>query len=106
MKKVSALKAFFVWILGMLSLAIILPVSFGADVCTVVSFPGNRAESRCFTVPENSNGIEVLQKAGLRLLLTSPSQFGRMVCKIDDIGTDISGSFCAFSGEFWNFALR
>jgi len=61
------------------------------------------ADTECVEVAEGADGKEVLEATGWNLLWTPDSSFGQMICKINDIGTDVGGEFCVYSGEFWNF---
>lgn len=100
------MKKFLVWLL--ILMCFVSFVSADAEVCVVADFGAELDDepmSECIEIDEGKNGYELLNELGWDLVWTPETAYGHMLCKIDDIGTDVSGSYCAYSGEFWNLVL-
>ena len=97
---------------ALLLIFILLAVSIvnAAEVCVVVDYGDEKEDngapdSKCITVDEGKNGFDLMQLTNWDLLWGPETAFGHMLCKINDIGTEVSGNFCEYSGEFWNIVL-
>jgi hypothetical protein len=77
-----------------------------AEVCVVVDYKGDKPDSKCVDIDEGEDGYKLMEETKWDLLWSPESAFGRMLCKINDEGTDISGQYCEYSGEFWNIVLN
>lgn len=77
-----------------------------AEVCVVAYYPSGEADSKCIDMAEGKNGYNLMQEVGWSLLWSPNTTYGHMLCKIKDIGTEVSGNFCAYSGDFWNIVLN
>jgi hypothetical protein len=80
--------------------------SSAAEVCVVVYYPDQTADGECIDISEGSDGKEVLDATDLDILWTPDTIWGQMICKINGIGTDVQGSTCEYSGDYWNFVLK
>jgi len=89
-------------------LMIVLQLVNAAEVCVIADYgsSGEEPDSTCIDIDEGKSGYELLEDTNFGLLWSPASAFGRMICKIDDIGTDVDGQYCAYSGEYWNLALN
>lgn len=94
-----------IWIF-ILTLVLIIQLVNAAEVCVVVDYGDNEPDSKCIDIDEGKNGYELLNKMGWSLLWSPETMYGHMLCKIKDVGTDISGKYCAYSGDFWNIILN
>jgi len=74
-------------------------------VGVLVEFPDKTRITECVDVPENTNGYELMQRTGLNLLWAGPSMFGHSLCKINGVGTDVSGDYCKYTGKYWGLML-
>ncbi len=78
-----------------------------ARVCVVAYYNnGKEPDSKCIEIEEGKDGYELMQKTGWDLLWSPESIYGHMLCKINGIGTGISGNYCEYKGEFWNIVLN
>lgn len=77
-----------------------------AEVCVIAYYPTGEADSKCISIEEGKSGYELMEEIGWSLLWSPESAFGRMLCKINDVGTDVSGQYCAYNGDFWNIVLN
>lgn len=89
-----------------LVLNMVFSIVNAADVCVVVYYPDETADSECVNVEENADGKEVLDATSFDVLWTPESIWGQMICRINGIGTDVEGTACHYEGEFWNFVLK
>jgi len=98
-------------LIGLFLLLFIIQLVNAAEVCVVVDYGGygeEEPDSKCIDIDEGKNGYDVLEATGFDILWSPESTWGQMVCKINDIGTDIQGTSCYYDPnkqEFWNFAL-
>ncbi len=91
----------------LLFLIFMLQSANAAEVCVVVDYKEDKPDSKCADIDEGKDGYDVLEATGFDILWSPESVWGQMVCKINDIGTDVNtqtGS-CEYSGDFWNFVL-
>lgn len=97
-------------VISLLVLIFIVQLVNAAEVCVVVDYGGvgeAETDSKCISIDEGKNGYDVLEATGFDVLWSPVSMWGQMVCKINDVGTDVNtqtGS-CEYSGDFWNFVL-
>ena len=96
MKKTILLGIVFILLASMVS---------AANVCVLVQYPDQTIDYECVDVEDNANGYEVLEATSLNLLWSPTSFYGTLLCKINEIGDDVSGDYCEYNGEFWNFNL-
>ncbi len=75
-------------------------------VGVVVNFPDGSVHGQCLEANKGTNGYDILQKLLVPVLWAGPSTFGHSLCKINNIGQEVSGDFCSFSGnKFWRFLI-
>lgn len=89
---------------GILFLAI-LQITLAADVGYVIQFPDGSLETGCMEASTGTNGYNLFEATGLSFLWAYDSILGHDLCRINGIGDDVSGSFCAFSGSQWNINM-
>lgn len=83
----------------------LVSIAQAADVCVVVYYPDNTADTECVTVDDGASGYEVMEATSFNLLWSDESMYGRMLCRINGIGDDTQGQYCGYTGSFWNFNL-
>ena len=93
-------------IISLLMLVLMIQLVNAAEVCIVAYYGAEGADSECFEIDEGKIGYELIEETNWDLLWSPVSAFGRMVCKINDIGTDVSGQYCEYNGDFWNLVLN
>jgi len=96
-------------LIGLLMLSLMIQLVNAAEVCVVVDYSDesdDNPDSKCIEIDEGKSGFELMEETRWDLLWSPESIFGRMLCRINDIGTDVSGQYCAYSGEFWNLVLN
>ena len=72
-----------------------------ANVGVVIEFPDS-VYKRCVNVDDNSDGYELLDKLdSLDIEWSNAGMFGHALCKINDVGEDVSGTSCAWGSEYW-----
>ena len=89
-------------------LIFVIQIVNAAEVC-VVAYSDEEEKvvtSKCLDIDEGKNGYELMEDTGWTLLWTPETGFGHMLCEINDIGTEVSGQWCAYSGDFWNIVLN
>lgn len=95
-------------LLSLLLIILMVQLANAAQVCVVVDY-GKDAESepdsKCIDTDEGMDGYTLMEKTAWSLLWSPQSVYGHMVCKINDVGTEVSGQYCEYSGEFWNIVL-
>ena len=77
-----------------------------ADVGLVVEFGDGSFFTQCLYAGDGISGYDLLESSGLDLLWTPQSAFGRMICKINGEGTEVSGQWCEYSGKYWTFSIN
>ena len=92
-------------VISLILLFLFANVVYSVDVGIVVEFDDGTVKTDCVNVDENTDGFGILEKSIFGILWSPSSVFGQLVCKIDGEGTEIQGTFCEFSGEFWNFNI-
>ena len=97
-------------LIGLFVLIFMVQLVSAAEVCVVIDYgtAGKNPDGDCIDIDEGKNGKDVLEAMNLDLLWTPESIWGQMVCKINDVGTDLDGTTCYYDlvkQEFWNFAL-
>jgi len=92
-------------IIGLLMLVLIIQL-VAAEVCVVAYYDSAEADSECFDIDEDKNGYELIEETNWDLLWSPVSAFGHMICRINDEGTDVSGQYCEYTGDFWNLVLN
>lgn len=100
-----------IWLLFVL---FIVQIVSAAEVCVVADYgkgssdedSENKPDSKCVDIEEGKNGYELMEKTGWSLLWSPASAYGHMLCKINDVGTDVSGQYCGYSGDYWNIVLN
>ncbi len=75
------------------------------NVGIIVEFSDGTIKTDCVNVPSETDGYEILEKSVFDVLWSPESSFGQLACKINGEGTNVSGSFCEFFGDFWNFNI-
>ena len=75
------------------------------NVGIVVEFSDGSVKTDCVNVGSGTDGFEILQKSAFDILWSPKGVFGSLICKMEGEGTGISGSFCEFFGDFWNFNI-
>jgi|GEM_PF-3473284 len=77
-----------------------------ADVGLVVQFPNGTIYTDCMRSFDGKSAYNLLEKTDMNILWSPDSPFGRMLCKIDDIGDDVGpDGYCEWSGSYWAFSL-
>jgi len=99
------IKKILLLIINLIFLILIVNIAYAVDVGIVVEFEDGSVKTDCVNVNQNTDGFNILEKSVFNILWSPASSFGQLICKIEDEGTDISGSFCKFSGKFWNFNI-
>jgi len=94
-------------LIGLLLLVFMIQLVNAAEVCVVVDYKDGEPDSKCIDIDEGKDGYELLEEIGWSLLWTPDSFYGRMLCKINDVGTDVDAGtgYCEYTGDFWNFVL-
>jgi hypothetical protein len=79
-----------------------------ANVGIVVEFPDNSVKTDCVSVSDSASGYDLLQQSAFDIAWSDPGLYGRALCKIDDVGDEVS----AFAGNcvwdpdlFWAFYI-
>jgi hypothetical protein len=98
-KKLTFLVLYVVMLVG------ILNVAEAGNVGIVVELDDGIVKSDCVSVDENTDGFDMLEESVFKILWSPESVFGSLVCKIEGVGTEVSGTFCEFFGGFWNFNI-
>ncbi|MBI3036553.1 hypothetical protein HYY73_02255 [Candidatus Woesearchaeota archaeon] len=88
-----------------LSLAL-LAIPAVADTGILVEYPDGTADTFCVRTESKLSGYGLLQKSKFSTEWSASSSFGRLLCKVNGIGTDVKGTSCEFNGEFWGFFLK
>ncbi len=81
----------------------LLPLITADKVGVVIGFPDGSIHAECIQESKDTNAYDLLNKLSLSTLWAGPSTFGHSLCKINNIGDDISGSSCSYSGKYWRF---
>jgi hypothetical protein len=93
-------------IIGLLMMVLMIQLVNAAEVCVVADYGNGEADSECVEIDEDKSGYELIEEMGWDLLWSPASAYGRMICKINDEGTDVSGQYCEYNGDFWNLVLN
>ena len=99
----SKIKKIILFIINLILLIGIINIVYAVDVGIVVEFNDSTVRTDCVNVPSETNGFEILEKSNFDILWSPASPFGKVICKMGGEGTEISGSFCEYFGDFWNF---
>ena len=83
----------------------IVNVVNAANIGIVVEFNDGSVKTDCVNVPSETDGFQIVEKSIFNILWSPESPFGSLICKIEGEGTEISGNFCEFFSDFWNFNI-
>ena len=95
------MKKIMIFVLMLLLVQIVNAVNVGI----VVELDDGTVKTDCVNVALGTNGFEALGKSTLDILWSPESAFGSLICRIEGEGTDVSGNFCEYFGDFWNFNI-
>ncbi|MBU0627597.1 MAG: hypothetical protein KKC75_00265 [Nanoarchaeota archaeon] len=90
-------------------LILAVQIASAANVCVVVDYGkdgGEKPDSKCIDISEGMDGYYFMEQMGWTLLWTPNTTYGHMLCKIREEGTDVSGQYCEYDGDFWNLVLN
>ena len=93
-----------IW-MGLILIALAAACASATRVGVLVNFPDGTIKTACVEPADNENGYDVMQKTGSSLLWAGPSTYGHSLCRIDGVGDDVSGDYCAYSGKYWGFFI-
>ena len=82
-----------------IAVALFLLGAVKADVGIVVQFSNGDTITECVSVPDGTDGYDLLQASSFDTEWGSSATYGHSLCKIDLEGSNPSGSFCAAAGR-------
>lgn len=86
-----------------IAVALFLLGAVKADVGIVVQFSNGDTITECVSVPDGTDGYDLLQASSFDTEWGSSATYGHSLCKIDLEGSNPSGSFCENSDQYWAF---
>ena len=93
-------------ILLILLLLSIIPIVTADQVGVLIRLPDGFIYGEYLEADAGTNGYDLLQKLSLSTEWAGPSAFGHMLCKVNNVGQEVSGDFCSSSGnKFWRFLI-
>ena len=86
-----------------LIILLITPVIYADKVAVVIGFPDGSIHAQCLEANAGLNGYELLKDISLETLWSDIGSFGHQLCKVNNVGDDITGNSCSYSGKYWRF---
>ena len=65
---------------------LIIPLVAAGEVCVVVDYGDGEPDSKCLNIEDGKSGYDLLESTGFEILWTPESEYGHMVCRINDVG--------------------
>lgn len=90
-------------LLIMLGLFMIPVVS--ANIGIVVDY-NTSVQTECIVTDDSMLASSLLDRSQFQVTYSPTGAFGRLVCKINGIGTEVEGQYCAFTGDYWGLYLN
>ncbi|MFH1591347.1 MAG: hypothetical protein ABIC95_05475 [archaeon] len=76
------------------------------DTAIYVEFPDGTTHTECVTALSGTSGYDLLQSSNLVVTWSAAGMYGRALCKLNNIGDEVSGTVCSWGSTPWTIFIN